>query len=58
MYRRFMETVKMLICPSWSKEPGLGPGMFACAGSNPAVNKLQILLIIKFFINIIITIPL
>ena len=22
----------------WSKEPGLGPGMFACVGSNPAVN--------------------
>ena len=24
----------------WSKEPGLGPGMFACAGSNPVVNNL------------------
>ena len=24
----------------WSKEPGLGPGMFACAGSNPAADKL------------------
>ena len=24
----------------WSKEPGLGPGMFACVGSNPSVNIL------------------
>ena len=23
----------------WSKEPGLGPGMFACVGSNPSINS-------------------
>ena len=27
----------------WSKEPGLGPGMFACAGSNPVINILKLL---------------
>ena len=27
----------------WSKEPGLGPGMFACAGSNPAVNIIKLM---------------
>lgn len=27
----------------WSKEPGLGPGMFACAGSNPVVNIYKLM---------------